>query len=135
MFAGGSPRAPPRCWRRSTQRSSGPPGPSGRPPSGWSGSGSEPGPGRAGRGLLAGEAAVAEFAGTNTQLGGFLRVAPAIGAGIRAPVAASAHPSGYVATAAYEEMCDGDGVTSSDLHLFTYTNRPKPMYPFEPARP
>jgi hypothetical protein len=29
-------------------------------------------------------------------------------------------------------MCDGDGCTSSDLALFTYVNRRKPMYPFEP---
>ncbi len=57
-------------------------------------------------GPLVGEAAIAEFAGTNTQLGGFLRVAQEIGAEITVPVAASAHPSGYVATAAYEEMCD-----------------------------
>jgi len=57
-------------------------------------------------GPLAGEAAIAEFAGTNTQLGGFLEVARDIGAEIAIPMAASAHPSGYVARAAYEEMCD-----------------------------
>ena len=59
-----------------------------------------------GRGPLAGEAAVAEFAGTNTQLGGFLEVAQEIRAEVAVPMAASAHPSGYVARAAYEEMCE-----------------------------
>jgi hypothetical protein len=29
-------------------------------------------------------------------------------------------------------LCDGDGVTSSDVRLFTYRKRrPKPLYPFE----
>src|SRR3990167_4049241 len=59
-----------------------------------------------GRGPLAGEAAVAEFAGTNTQLVGFLEVAQEIRAEVAVPMAASAHPSGYVARAAYEEMCE-----------------------------
>jgi microcystin degradation protein MlrC len=57
-------------------------------------------------GPLTGDAAVAEFAGTNTQLGGFLRVARELGAEVTVPMAASAHPSGYVAKAAYEEMAD-----------------------------
>jgi microcystin degradation protein MlrC len=55
---------------------------------------------------LAGEAAVAEFADTNTQLGGFLAVAKRAGAEIAVPVAASAHPSGYVEKSAYEDMAD-----------------------------
>lgn len=54
---------------------------------------------------LAGEAAVAEFRDTNTQLGGFLAVARDLGAEVVLPLAAGAHPSGYVARAAYEEMC------------------------------
>ncbi len=58
------------------------------------------------RGPLAGAAAIAEFTGTNTQLGGFLQIAQEIGAEITVPMAASAHPSGYVAKAAYETMCD-----------------------------
>ena len=28
-------------------------------------------------------------------------------------------------------LCDGDGVTSSDLRLFTYRNRRRPLFPFE----
>jgi microcystin degradation protein MlrC len=56
-------------------------------------------------GPLAGDAAVAEFTGTNTQLGGFLRVAQEMGAEVVVPMAASAHPSGYVARGAYEQMC------------------------------
>src|SRR3990170_2192688 len=55
---------------------------------------------------LAGEAAVEEFQDTNTQLGGFLHVAHEIGAEITVPLAAGAHPSGYVERAAYEDMCD-----------------------------
>lgn len=54
---------------------------------------------------LAGEAAMAEFRDTNTQLGGLLAVAKDIGAEIVLPLAAGAHPSGHVARAAYEEMC------------------------------
>jgi microcystin degradation protein MlrC len=55
---------------------------------------------------LAGEEAIAEFKDTNTQLGGFLSVAEEVGAEIRVPIAAGAHPSGYVETAAYEAMAD-----------------------------
>lgn len=55
---------------------------------------------------LAGPEAVEEFRDTNTQLGGFLHVAQEIGAEITVPVAAGAHPSGYVEKAAYEDMCD-----------------------------
>ena len=55
---------------------------------------------------LEGEAAVAEFKDTNTQLGGFLAVAQEIGAQVSVPIAASAHPSGYVEKGAYEDMCD-----------------------------
>jgi microcystin degradation protein MlrC len=55
---------------------------------------------------LAGEAAIQEFKDTNTQLGGFLHVAQEIGAEISVPLAAGAHPSGYVEKAAYEQMCD-----------------------------
>jgi microcystin degradation protein MlrC len=55
---------------------------------------------------LAGDAAIQEFRDTNTQLGGFLHVAQEIGAEITVPIAAGAHPSGYVEKAAYEDMCD-----------------------------
>src|SRR5499433_933225 len=55
---------------------------------------------------LAGVAAIEEFRDTNTQLGGFLGVAQKAGAEIVVPVAAGAHPSGYVERAAYEDMCD-----------------------------
>jgi microcystin degradation protein MlrC len=55
---------------------------------------------------LEGEAAMAEFKDTNTQLGGFLDVAQREQAEIVVPIAASAHPSGYVERAAYEDMCD-----------------------------
>ena len=55
---------------------------------------------------LTGAAAVAEFQDTNTQLGGFLHVAREMGAEIVVPIAAGAHPSGYVERAAYEDMCD-----------------------------
>lgn len=55
---------------------------------------------------LGGEAAIAEFAGTNTQLGGFLGVARTAGAEVRVPIAAGAHPSGHVERAAYEAMCE-----------------------------
>ena len=53
---------------------------------------------------LQGEAAIAEFKDTNTQLGGFLHVAQQAGAEIVLPVAGGAHPSGYVERAAYEDM-------------------------------
>ena len=55
---------------------------------------------------LEGEAAIAEFRGTNTQLGGFLDVAEGLGAGITLPIAAGANPSGYVEKTAYEDMTD-----------------------------
>src|SRR5437867_9404958 len=55
---------------------------------------------------LSGPAAIQEFTDTNTQLGGFLSVAREIGAEIVVPIAAGAHPSGYVEQAAYEDMCD-----------------------------
>jgi microcystin degradation protein MlrC len=54
---------------------------------------------------LSGPAAIEEFQDTNTQLGGFLHVAQEMGAEIAVPMAAGAHPSGYVEKAAYEEMC------------------------------
>ena len=53
-----------------------------------------------------GEAAIAEFTDTNTQLGGFLDVARRAGAEIVVPVAGGAHPSGYVEKAAYEDMAE-----------------------------
>jgi len=53
---------------------------------------------------LHGEAAIAEFRDTNTQLGGFLHVAEQAGAEIVLPVAGGAHPSGYVEKGAYEDM-------------------------------
>src|SRR5262245_41164295 len=55
---------------------------------------------------LAGEAAIEEFRDTNTQLGGFLHVAQEMGAEITVPIAAGAHPSGYVERSAYEDMAD-----------------------------
>jgi len=55
---------------------------------------------------LQGEAAIAEFTDTNTQLGGFLDVARRAGAEIVVPVAGGAHPSGYVEKAAYEDMAE-----------------------------
>src|SRR4029079_18183481 len=55
---------------------------------------------------LQGEAAIAEFTDTNTQLGGFLDVARRAGADIVVPVAGGAHPSGYVEKAGYEDMAE-----------------------------
>ena len=55
---------------------------------------------------LAGAAAIEEFRDTNTQLGGFLHVADEMAAEIIVPIAAGAHPSGYVERAAYEDMCE-----------------------------
>src|SRR5436853_1169727 len=55
---------------------------------------------------LQGQAAIEEFTDTNTQLGGFLSVAGEIGAEIVVPIAAGAHPSGYVEQTAYEDMSD-----------------------------
>jgi microcystin degradation protein MlrC len=53
---------------------------------------------------LSGQAAIEEFRDTNTQLGGFLHVAQEMGAEITVPIAAGAHPSGYVERGAYEDM-------------------------------
>jgi microcystin degradation protein MlrC len=39
--------------------------------------------------------------------------------------------AGFEPIARHIVLCDGDGVTSSDLRLFTYRNRPRPLYPFE----
>src|SRR5205814_10505331 len=58
---------------------------------------------------LSGEAAIAEFEGTNTQLGGFLDVAKRMGADVVVALAAGAHPSGYVERRAYEHMCHALG--------------------------
>src|SRR4026208_1295799 len=55
---------------------------------------------------LSGEAAIAEFRDTNTQLGGFLDVAEQAGAGGGRPGAGRAHPSGYVEKGAYEDMVE-----------------------------
>ena len=55
---------------------------------------------------LSGAAAIKEFKDTNTQLGGFLHAAQEMGAEVTVPIAAGAHPSGYVERAAYEDMCD-----------------------------
>jgi microcystin degradation protein MlrC len=55
---------------------------------------------------LAGEAAIAEFKDTNTQMGGFLDVAQRTDAEVVVPLAGGAHPSGYVEKGAYEQMCD-----------------------------
>ena len=55
---------------------------------------------------LSGTAAIEEFRDTNTQLGGFLHVAQEMGAEITVPIAAGAHPSGYVERSAYEDMAD-----------------------------
>jgi microcystin degradation protein MlrC len=41
--------------------------------------------------------------------------------------------AGFEPIARHIVMCDGDGVTSSDLTLFTYKNRPRPLYPFDPG--
>src|SRR5262245_25340446 len=55
---------------------------------------------------LAGAAAIEEFKDTNTQFGGFLSVAQEMDAEIAVPIAAGAHPSGYVEKRAYEDMAD-----------------------------
>ena len=55
---------------------------------------------------LSGQAAIEEFKDTNTQLGGFLDVAKEANAEVIVPLAAGAHPSGYVERSAYEDMCD-----------------------------
>src|SRR5262247_1255627 len=40
--------------------------------------------------------------------------------------------AGFEPIARHIVLCDGDGCTSSDLALFTYRNRRRPLYPFEP---
>src|SRR5215813_1994171 len=55
---------------------------------------------------LSGTDAIEEFRDTNTQFGGFLHVAQEMGAEITIPIAAGAHPSGYVERSAYEDMAD-----------------------------
>ena len=55
---------------------------------------------------LSGEAAIAEFKDTNTQLGGFLEAAARMDADVVVPFAGGAHPSGHVERRAYEDMCD-----------------------------
>src|SRR5258707_14379746 len=55
---------------------------------------------------LPGEAAIAEFKETNTQLGGFLHVSQQAGAEIVLPVAGGAHPSGCVEREPYENMVE-----------------------------
>jgi microcystin degradation protein MlrC len=55
-------------------------------------------------GALTGPTAITESAGTNTSLGGFIEVARQAGAEFTVPMAASAHPSGLVTRAAYEQM-------------------------------
>ena len=55
-------------------------------------------------GALGGPAAIKEAEGTNTSLGGFIEVARKAGAEFTVPMAASAHPSGLVTKAAYEQM-------------------------------
>jgi microcystin degradation protein MlrC len=55
-------------------------------------------------GSLSGPVAIKEAEGTNTSLGGFIEVARKAGAEFTVPMAASAHPSGLVTKAAYEQM-------------------------------
>jgi microcystin degradation protein MlrC len=55
-------------------------------------------------GALTGPLAITESEGTNTSLGGFIAVARQAGAEFTVPMAASAHPSGLVTRAAYEQM-------------------------------
>jgi len=55
-------------------------------------------------GSLSGPGAIKEAEGTNTSLGGFIEVARKAGAEFTVPMAASAHPSGLVTKAAYEQM-------------------------------
>jgi len=38
---------------------------------------------------------------------------------------------GFEPIARHIVLCDGDGVTSSDLRLFTFRNRRRPLFPFE----
>jgi microcystin degradation protein MlrC len=39
--------------------------------------------------------------------------------------------AGFEPIARHIVLCDGDGCTSSDLRLFAYRRRPRPLYPFE----
>lgn len=39
--------------------------------------------------------------------------------------------AGFEPIARHIVLCDGDGCTSSDLRLFTYRHRPRPLFPFE----
>jgi microcystin degradation protein MlrC len=55
-------------------------------------------------GALSGPTAIKDSEGTNTSLGGFIEVARKTGAEFTVPMAASAHPSGLVTKAAYEQM-------------------------------
>jgi microcystin degradation protein MlrC len=55
-------------------------------------------------GALSGQPAIDEAEGTNTSLGGFIEVARKADAEFTVPMAASAHPSGLVTKAAYEQM-------------------------------
>src|SRR5690242_10231680 len=55
-------------------------------------------------GALSGPTAIRDSEGTNTSLGGFIEVARKAGAEFTVPMAASAHPSGLVTRAAYEQM-------------------------------
>src|ERR1700754_995573 len=55
-------------------------------------------------GALTGPEAIKDSEGTNTSLGGFIEVARKAGAEFTVPMAASAHPSGLVTKAAYEQM-------------------------------
>ena len=43
--------------------------------------------------------------------------------------------AGFEPIARHIVLCDGDGVTSSDLRLFTYRKRRRPLYPFEDGGP
>src|ERR1700744_26783 len=55
-------------------------------------------------GALTGSEAIKDSEGTNTSLGGFIEMARKAGAEFTVPMAASAHPSGLVTKAAYEQM-------------------------------
>ena len=56
------------------------------------------------RGAISGEAAIADAAGTNTPLGGFVDLAREQACEFVVPVAGNAHPSGLVTNAAFDEM-------------------------------
>ena len=43
--------------------------------------------------------------------------------------------AGFEPIARHIVMCDGDGCTSSDLRLFTFRKRRRPLYPFEDGGP